>query len=77
MFIYDHFFITEIVKQESVDSEPPPSPLPQKTVQDNLLPFQQGQVYYASIAKQVHVYPNSINSHMEAVIDNKLTDVKI
>ncbi|VDI40600.1 trafficking protein particle complex subunit 10 [Mytilus galloprovincialis] len=68
---------TEIVKQESVDSEPPPSPLPQKTVQDNLLPFQQGQVYYASIAKQVHVYPNSINSHMEAVIDNKLTDVKI
>lgn len=75
--LYQYKENIEIVKQESLDSETPPSPSPQKTFQENLLPFQQGQVYYASIAKQVHVYPHSINSHIEAVIDNKLTDVKI
>lgn len=66
--------LSEIIKQDSGDSEPPsPSPLMESS---NKRSFQSGQVYYASIAKQVHVYPNSQNTKYEAVIDNKLSEVK-
>lgn len=68
----------ETTEKEDIDSDTLPSSTPQKSTQDSVKqPFQQGQVYYASIAKQVLVYQQSINSKKETVIDNKLKDTKM
>ena len=71
-------FFSETTEKEDIDSDTLPSSTPQKSTQDSIKqPFQQGQVYYASIAKQVLVYQQSINSKKETVIDNKLKNTKM
>ena len=72
------FYLTVNTKQDSVETAEPTSPQKSSdSSQQNRLSFQQGQVYYSSIAKQVHVYPNSQNSCLEAAVDNRFTEITV